>query len=275
MVRRLKSRSVKKSGPERKGAVGPMLMAPPLTNSGRRFTFAVAGKGRGANQAVTVVEAWFRWPIGLWRLQSSPTAASEYIRWAKSMCKTRQPSDPSLPERVSVDRGMFARKLWEIGVAVDQRRLGDEVDMALARRLAQASAFVPHPARSMDPTVGRVLTMRELGARPEILRAFYQPASLTALEQAWGESGGITGIRGGDDAVLERVVKGWTIDWGADVLEEVMSDLAAYCAAADFPDGAATFLALLKDPAQQQNAIIDFLSRWTRHHFEGRTRLGP
>ena len=43
---------------------------------------------------------------------------------------------------------------------------------------------------------------------------------------------------------------------------------------ANFPDGAATFITLLKDPAQQQNAIVNFLSRWTRHHFEGRTRLG-
>ncbi len=276
--RRKKPRVTRPAGAGRASRVmpvGPMLMAPPLIDAGRRFTFALAGRGRGPNQAVTVVEAWFRWPIGLFRLKSSPSIRSEYLRWSKMMCSTRQPRDPTLTERVVVPRSMFERKVWEIGDAVATDRLGDEVDMALAAGFRRVPVAPSHPAMSLDLAAASALSVGDLGRRPERLRAFYQEASLPVLERVWEESGGSRMIKSGKNLAVHRVVRECVQDWGIEALDEVFCDLASYCVAADDRDAAKSFalVAGAGDRAAREDAMVVFLADWVSHHFTRARRL--
>jgi len=256
--------------------VGPVLMAPPLEDAGRRFTFALAGKGSGAAQRVTVVETIFKWPMGLWRLKSSPTLAGEYVKWAKQMCQTLQPGSARLYERVLVPRGMFARKTWEIGQAVALGKMGDQVDATLAQRFGRPPVAPPHPARKLDVASAASLTVAELGGLPERLIAFYQKDSMPVLEQVWGESGGSRLIKGGAGDALPRVVREWVQDWGVEALDEVFLDLATYCGASNDLDGARSFLHVVSAETQneREDAMVDFLVDWVRTHFS-RPRKGP
>lgn len=243
-------------------------MAPPNEDAARVFTFTAAGPTGG----LQVVEAYFCEPDGLFRLRAQATSRASYAPWAALMTRQPQPQMPALPERVVVGPELLARKRWELSLCLHRGRLGPEVDLPLARRLADRSGVIPlHPAAALDLSGGTVRTAAELGRTPHRLRSFFHNGPIVMLRDQWHEYGAGGGrlIRGGDASLMEGAITEWARQWGHDRIAELLLDAACFYQAVGDLDAACTFVhvAAPGDTATREQRIIPFLLGWAEHHF--------
>lgn len=202
----------------------PFLMAPPDIEATRIFTFAIPNKS-----GILVIEAYFRMPQGLYRLQGSESNRSAYKSWAKDICREMS---SSLPERVHVASSMCQRKIWEIGRAVKDGHVGPEVDMSLAERLNASRLAPPHPAMQLDLKGVTAMTIDELGESNRYLSPFHHSSAQRALREQWEQHGGSVFWGTQSSATGERLahMAGAAADlanqWGIDNIVELLLDLA-------------------------------------------------
>ncbi len=221
----------------------PVLMGPPEPDAGRLFTLALA-----EGSSVLVLEAYFQMPEGLDRLQGSKSTRGEYLPWAQRMCAG------AAAQRVRVDGGMLRRKLWEIRSCVRDDRLGPDVDVELAKKVASGLTEVPHPALSLSLGGARVLTMGDLRQRQWALKALLHEAPQNELRAKAGERGGSAIV--GVDSAMARAAADWAEQWGHERIRETALDLASYAAAVSDKDAALTFREASKDP---ERLIVDYV----------------
>ncbi len=224
----------------------PVLMGSPERDAGRLFTLAVPD---GAS--VTVLEAFFRMPEGLDRLQGSSSSRASYVPWSQRMC-TKTPGSP--PQRVRVDGGMLRRKLWEIRECVREQRLGPDVDLDLARRVVSGVEEVPHPGRTQAASGGRILSMSALADRRWALAPFYQEAPQAELRRKANEAGAHT-IRA-VDSPMGRAAADWADQWGHDRIRELLFDCACFASGMSDADAAHTLREAAADP---ERFIVDYV----------------
>lgn len=239
-------------GAQLKSAALPVLMAPPDRDDARLFTLA-----KRSGKALELLEVLFETPVGLQRLQSSPSSRGAYLPWARGMTARR---GGGLPERVQVDPGLLTRKLWEISNHVRGDRMGDEVDAQLARTLALAGAEPPHPVTSMPLPGARTLSIAQLGERPYRLAPFLHTEPQRMLRQTWKASGGGSLHVDGHSTALADAVNDWADQWGYPNIRETLLDTAAFCAGNEDPDGAHTLREVAMAP-DLRSAIREFLVR--------------
>ena len=202
----------------------PFLMAPPDIEATRVFTFAFPEKS-----GLLVIEAYFRMPQGLYRLQGSEANRSSYKSWAKDICRSMS---GSLPERVHVASSMKQRKVWEIGRAMKDGRAGPEVDRSLAERLNASRLAPPHPATQLDLKGVKALAIDELGESNRYLRPFHHSSAQRALREQWEQHGGSVFFGTHSSATSERIAHmatataDWANQWGMTNIVEVLLDLA-------------------------------------------------
>lgn len=202
----------------------PFLMAPPDIETTRIFTFAIPDKS-----GLLIVEAYFRMPHGLYRLQGSEANRSSYKSWAKDICREMS---GSLPERVRVSSSMTERKIWEIGRAVKDGRVGPEVDGELAERLKGSRHAPPHPAMQLDFTGVTGKTIDEIGESSRILNPFYHSSAQRALREQWEQHGGSAFFSTQSSVTAERIAHmatattNWANQWGITNIVELLLDLA-------------------------------------------------
>lgn len=251
-------------------------MAPPGPDATRIFTFA----HHRAGASVTLVEAYFSVPEGLYRLKSSPSDAATYTRWAKDMARDR---GDGLPGRLAVPPTLLARKLWEAARAIREGHTGAEVDPALAVTLRSGGSRPPHPAHTLDLSRGRVLDAAALAARPSRLQPLEHSQALPVLERDWRAHGARSQIVAGArrDSQLGHAVADWASQWGFEAVAEVLLDAAVWHAAHRDWDAARTFYETVgPEPAAggtdraRRDRIVDLLLDFTVAHFS-RRRVGP
>jgi len=251
-------------------------MAPPGPDAARIFTFA----HRRAGASVTLVEAYFSVPEGLYRLQASPSDAATYTRWAKDMTRDR---GDGLPGRLPVPAALLPRKLWEAARAIREGHTGAEVDRALAATLRPGGAPPPHPAHTLDLSRGRPLDAAALAARPHRLQPFQHSQALPVLERDWRAHGARAAIVAGArrDSQLGHAVADWASQWGFEAIAELLLDAAVWHAAHRDWDAARTFYdAVGPDDGghgadrARRDRIVDLLLGFVVAHFS-RRRVGP
>ena len=251
-------------------------MAPPGPDATRIFTFA----HRRAGASVTLVEAYFSVPEGLYRLKSSPSDPTTYARWAKDMAGDR---GDGLPGRLPVPRALLGRKLWEAARAVREGHTGAEVDRALAATLPKGGGPPRHPAHELDLSRGRTLDAAGLAARPHRLQPLEHSQALPALERDWRAHGARARIVAGArrDSQLGHAVADWASQWGFEAIAELLLDATVWHAAHRDWDAARTFYEVVGPDLATGDAdrarrarIVDLLLDFVTVHFS-RRRVGP
>jgi hypothetical protein len=239
-------------------------MSAPGPDARRIFTWLVEDRPQPF-----VVEAYFCVPEGLFRLQSSPTTRADYLPWAQQLLVSRDPDDMGLPARVDIDRAVLQRKLWEIGLHLSEHTTGAEVDLALARKLALRRSPPRHPAQEVTLGGGQVLDVVALAARPYRLRSLVHTLPMLELRRQWRELGGAGLVSSTAGATgIGAAVGEWALQWGYDLVEELLLDLTSFFHVVGDLDAAATFqhLATLPAGGARREGIDRFLRDFVVHY---------
>ena len=225
----------------------PMLMASPEPNATRIFTFAEPSGAAG----VTVIEAYFCMPEGLYRLKSSPSTPAEYRNFAKTMVQQG---------RATMPRGMLERKKWEIRQYAKKGHVGKEFERRVANELEWPHQVPLHPARDLDLGDGTTVSMNYLESKKALI-PFEHGTAQEALKRDWDQAGGamITSRKGG--SWLDGSVKDWAQQWGIEAITELFLDYAVFFARRSEPNVALTLREVVssEDPNEQRDRVFEFL----------------
>ncbi len=231
----------------------PVLMSEPSTDATRIFTFAEQGAGAD----VTVVEAYFCMPEGLFRLKSSPSTAGAFEAWTKTMTAQGRGIMPA---------SLRPRKLWEIGEHARRGNVGNEFDAELARRLWAPASPPPHPITTHDLSGASPTSLADLRRR-DLLRPFRHGTVEDALRREW-RAHGSTMIRSSATASwLDASVSDWAGQWGYDHIAELCRDTALFHAERREPGVAKAYLDIVTE--SDDMPVRDKISRFLSSFVEG------
>ncbi len=230
----------------------PMLMAAPEPNATRIFTFAVPS---GAT-AVTVIEAHFCMPEGLYRLKSSPSTANEYRSWATGMVQKG---------RVFMPRGMLERKKWEIRYYAKRNQTGKEFDRAVADLLDWPTQTPSHPAMDLELSTASPLTIGQLHKRKALV-PFHHTTAAQVLQKDLSQAGGDMITSRTSRGSFNRSVSEWAQQWGFEAITELLLDYAVYFARRPDINVAKTLrdVADHPEPSGRQQQIVEFLESYVK-----------
>jgi hypothetical protein len=230
----------------------PMLMAAPGPNGTRIFTFAIPA----SPTTVTVIEAYFCMPEGLYRLKSSPSTPSGYRSWATGMVQKG---------RVMMPKGMLERKKWEIRYYAKKNQTGKEFDRGVADMLDWPSQTPAHPASLLELGQGPTLTMDQLHRRKALV-PFNHATAAQVLQKDLNDAGGDMISSRDSEGILNRSVSEWAQQWGFEAITELLMDYAVYFARRPDADVARTLrdVADNPEPALRRAQILQFLEAYVK-----------
>ncbi|MFT5433855.1 MAG: hypothetical protein ACI9OJ_004563 [Myxococcota bacterium] len=229
--------SAKAPGASLGGAPVIVMMGPPLRNAGRLFTLPIHN-----TRGIEVVEAYFEMPQGIERLHSSQSDRGQYVPWSRQMC-AKGPKHSR--ERVPVSEALMTRKISELATHVRKGKIGSDVDLTLAHRLAGMAIHAEHPCRLLDSTVGTPLDIEGLAALEWGLSPFNHDSPMDAFRARGVERGRIWA---GSNSPLHEATREWAAEWGAELIIETLLDCTEYARGAGNLDVAATYLQAAEDP---------------------------
>lgn len=241
------------AGAELGSAALPLLMSPPLRNGTRIFTFVLR---EGAK--LTIHEAYFCVPEGLFRLRAATTTRESFLPWMRKMTHAVA---GELPERVRVEQALLERKLWHIRRCTTHHRFGEEVDLELAKGLRVPGQVPPHPALALDLGGARRLTMPELCADRRRIDALLHESYTILLREHWRDCGGLVATEEVRERAMRTAVGKWLDEWNPDEAEELLLDCATFWAAFGDRDAALTFRSVVDAPSvdERRRQVADFL----------------
>jgi hypothetical protein len=229
-----------------------MLMAAPEPNATRIFTFAEPSGAAG----VTVIEAYFCMPDGLYRLKSSPSTPAEYRAWVKTMVQQG---------RVTMPKGMLDRKKWEIRQYAKKGHVGKEFERQVANSLDWPHQEPQHPVKDLDLGNAATVSMNYLESKKALI-PFEHGTAKEVLQRDWDQAGGamVTSRKGG--SWLDGSVKDWAQQWGFEAITELLRDYAVYFARRSEANVAFTLWQVVspEDPSEKQDRVFEFLKGFVK-----------
>ena len=206
----------------------PVLMSAPDTDATRIFTFAEPGRAG----AVTVVEAYFCMPEGLFRLKSSPSTASAFVSWTKTM---------AAQGRATMPASLRPRKLWEIGEHARRGKVGNEFSPDVLKQLQTPSSPPPHPVYGHELGGVTPYSVGELRRR-DTLRPFRHGSVEDVIRREAQSRGGALIRSAAAASWLDKSISEWASQWGYDHIIELFLDCALFHAETGDKRSAKAFL---------------------------------
>lgn len=240
-----------------------VLMAPPSKDGTRIYSVCQPRRNE-----VSIIEAYFRVPQGLYRLSENKAALPAYKQWERRMLQSHNPN--GLPTRVKVDGALWQRKQVEIRRVMRTGELGPEVDRNLAERTrARGGVEYDHPAVALDLSRGAILSVAQLAEAPHRLDVFQHTGAQARMQSQFEDEFGNEFIRtsvdeGERDKIMRKSGADMLSQWGMERAVETMLDSAIYYAAAGDLDAARTFVetATGKNKADKIRRFVEEYILW-------------